>query len=49
MTVRNATTQTDIISGEELGAMGDIGPCELVQGRIVQMSPTCYEHGHIEL
>jgi len=26
------------VTGEELLAMGDIGPCELVEGRIVPMS-----------
>ncbi|MGB8645592.1 MAG: Uma2 family endonuclease [Anaerolineae bacterium] len=29
--------------------MGDIGPCELVAGRIVPMSPTGSRHGSIEL
>ena len=29
--------------------MGDIGPCELVDGRIVAMSPTGVEHGEIEV
>ena len=28
--------------------MGDIGPCELIDGRIVPMSPTGGEHGTIE-
>jgi Uma2 family endonuclease len=36
------------ITGEELLAMGDIGPCELVDGRIVPMVPTGHEHGSIE-
>lgn len=36
------------ITGEELLAMGDIGPCELVDGRIVPMVPTGSEHGRIE-
>jgi Uma2 family endonuclease len=41
-TVVTATTaqhDTRLISGEELAHMGDIGPCELVRGRIV---PTLY-------
>jgi Uma2 family endonuclease len=42
-------TATALISGEELLAMGDIGPCELIDGRIVPMSPTGGEHGLIEL
>lgn len=41
-------TETKLITGEELLAMGDIGPCELIDGRIVPMSPTGFEHGNIE-
>jgi Uma2 family endonuclease len=37
-----------VITGEELLAMGDIGPCELIDGRIVFMTPTGFEHGYIE-
>jgi len=37
-----------LISGDELLAMGDIGPCELVDGRIVRMTPTGAKHGTIE-
>lgn len=36
------------INGEDLLEMGDIGPCELIDGRIVSMSPTGGEHAHIE-
>lgn len=48
-----ATQPTDavteaLITGDELLAMGDIGPCELVEGRIVPMSPTGFEHGAYE-
>jgi Uma2 family endonuclease len=43
-----APPETKLISGEELLAMGDIGPCELIDGRIVPMSPTGGEHGYIE-
>jgi len=28
--------------------MGDVGRCELIDGRIVRMSPTSYRHGDIE-
>lgn len=37
-----------LITGDELFEMGDIGPCELVDGRIVPMTPTGDEHGTIE-
>lgn len=36
------------ITGEELLAMGDIGPCELVEGRIVRRSFAQVRHGCIE-
>jgi Uma2 family endonuclease len=42
-----AQSETTLIAGEELLAMGDIGPCELVDGRIVPMSPTGGRHGII--
>jgi len=44
-----AETQSRLISGEELFTMGGIGPCELIDGRIVAMSPTGQEHGTIEI
>ncbi|MBI4771840.1 MAG: Uma2 family endonuclease [Chloroflexi bacterium] len=37
-----------LVTGEELLAMGDMGACELVEGRIVMMSPTGFEHGDYE-
>jgi Uma2 family endonuclease len=40
--------ETKTITGEDLFAMGDIGRCELVEGRIVPMSPTGFLHGEIE-
>jgi Uma2 family endonuclease len=44
-----ATIPTDRpITGDELLALGDIGPCELIDGRIVFVSPTGAEHGAIE-
>jgi Uma2 family endonuclease len=36
------------ITAEQLLAMGDIGPCELVRGQIVKHMPTGYPHGFIE-
>ncbi|HSF41267.1 MAG TPA: Uma2 family endonuclease [Thermoanaerobaculia bacterium] len=37
-----------LITGEELLRMPDLGPCELVDGRIVPMTPPGDEHGDIE-
>ena len=48
--IESARTQTEpTVTGEQLLAMGDIGPCELVEGRIVRMSPTGFEHGSYEV
>lgn len=40
--------ENTLLTGEELAAMGDIGPCELVEGRIVKLSPTKMPHGLLE-
>lgn len=40
--------QTGLITGEELARMGNLSRCELIDGRVVPMSPTGYEHGEIE-
>jgi len=48
MNIAVAPDKTELITGEELLAMGDIGPCELIDGRIVPMSPAGVEHGLIE-
>ena len=37
------------ITGAELEGMGDLGSCELIDGRIVPMTPAGGEHGRIEL
>ena len=39
---------TQVASGEELYGMGDVGRCELVEGRIVPMSPAKPQHGEFE-
>lgn len=49
MQAHSASTTEAPITGEELLAMGDMGPCELIDGRIVPMSPTGGRHGLIEL
>jgi Uma2 family endonuclease len=38
-----------LLTGDDLLAMGDIGRCELIDGRIVMMSPTGGIHGEIEI
>lgn len=47
--VHPSTEQEALITGEELAAMGDLGRCELVEGRIVKLSPTKMPHGRYEL
>jgi Uma2 family endonuclease len=49
MAIDMPATQTDLITGEELARMGDIGPSELIEGRIAPMSPTGDEHGGVEI
>jgi Uma2 family endonuclease len=39
--------QDTLITGEELYRMPDLGPCELVDGRIVPLSPTGRPHGRV--
>ena len=40
--------ESRLITGRDLLEMGDIGPCELIEGRIVPMSPTKLRHGRYE-
>lgn len=37
-----------LLTGEEFFELGDIGPCELLDGRIVPMTPTGAEHSQVE-
>jgi Uma2 family endonuclease len=37
------------ITGEELFRRADLGPCELIDGAVVAVSPTGSEHGEIEV
>jgi len=46
-TTSHPQTET-LVTGDELLGMGNIGPAELVEGRIVLMSPTGYKHGRYE-
>ena len=49
MATEIAPPQTEtLVTGEELLALGDIGPCELIEGRIVKMSPVGDEHAGYE-
>ena len=48
MAVALARPKEKLITGDELLRMGDIGPCELIDGRIIHMTPTGEEHGMIE-
>lgn len=48
MTAQPMQRTTGIITGSDLLAMGDIGPCELIDGVIVRMSPTGGIHGFLE-
>jgi Uma2 family endonuclease len=38
-----------LVTGEELENRADVGPCELVEGRVVLMVPTGDDHGGCEL
>jgi Uma2 family endonuclease len=42
-------TDADVMTGEELFALGDIGRAELVKGELVRMTPTGHPHGHYEV
>lgn len=48
MVTTTAPSDVKLITGEELQDMGDIGPCELIDGRIMPMSPTGGEHAFLE-
>jgi Uma2 family endonuclease len=40
---------TQLITADELLAMGDIGRCELIYGELVMMSPAGLEHGVVAM
>ncbi len=48
MTAQQTETTTRLVTGAELLAMGDIGPCELIDGEIVRLSPAGGVHGYLE-
>jgi Uma2 family endonuclease len=41
------STTSKPITGEELLAMGDIGRCELIYGKIINLNLSGFEHGHL--
>jgi len=48
-TMTGTASTERLITGEELARMPEIGRSELVEGRIVRMSPTGFKHGGAEL
>ncbi len=46
-TVPRTRPRAQQITGERLLAMGDIGPCELIDGRVVRMNPIGRSHAHV--
>ena len=42
------TATEAVVTGKELLQRSDLGPCELVEGRIKKMSPTGWKHGSLE-
>jgi Uma2 family endonuclease len=47
MSIVMPAVKEKLLTAKELFAMGDIGPCELVEGVIVKMTPTVMKHGII--
>jgi Uma2 family endonuclease len=43
------SAQASLITGEELARMGCFGPCELIDGRIVPVTPRGSDHGRVEM
>ena len=47
MTTQPVQTTTRLVTGEQLLAMGDIGPCKLIDGVVVSMSQTGERYGFL--
>ncbi len=47
-TTRQTQSDKTHLTGQMLWEMGDTGPCELVEGELVLMSPTKLHHGKLE-
>jgi len=43
-----APPHTELITGEELARMADMGRSELIEGRLIMLSPTRRVHGKVE-
>lgn len=41
------TTSNDLMTAQQLLNSPDIGPCELIRGELVMMTPASYEHSRI--
>jgi Uma2 family endonuclease len=48
MSGATAPSPQTLVTGDELARTPNLGRCELVEGRVIDMSPTGYEHGRIE-
>ena len=48
MSGAQAPSPQGLVTGDELARVPNLGRCELVQGRVVPMSPTGFVHGEIE-
>jgi Uma2 family endonuclease len=46
-TVPRTKLRAKLITGDELLAMGDIGPCELIDGGVVRMNPIGRSHAYV--
>jgi Uma2 family endonuclease len=49
MALAQTGIEEKLVTGEELYQMPDLGRCELVEGKLIMMSPTGDRHGAIEL
>lgn len=46
--IKDSCETTNLLTGKDLFALGDIGRTELVEGELIRMAPTGYLHGRIE-
>ena len=48
LAVPNSSTQTELLTSADLLDLDASGRCELVEGRVVRLSPTKPQHGNVE-